>query len=329
MHRSRLFFLPFVIAASLGLAAALVAPFAASSAAAQAAEWPRTVAHAAGTLTLPAKPVRIISTSPSVTGILLAIGAPVVASTATTPSALTDSKGFFSQWAAVADQRGVKVLAPNLKFDIEAVIGWQPDLVIASASGADSGMEHIGELKAQGLPTLVVNYSTQSWQELAAELGRATGREAEAQAAIARFDARAAEVAATITPPQGTVSIVGYNIGGTYSVGRTIGTQARLLEALGLRVVGLPKALQHTVTRASDFDFISRENLPAAIAGDTVFLLRGTEKDKEAFLADPVLANTPAVVNRRVYPLGPTSFRIDYYSGLQLIDRIAGYFKAP
>ncbi len=325
MHRSRPFFLPFVIAASLGLVTLL----AASLATAQAADWPRTVTDAVGTLTLPAKPVRIISTSPSVTGILLAIGAPVVASTATTPSALTDSKGFFSQWAAVADQRGVKVLAPNLKFDIEAVIGWQPDLVVASASGADSGLEHVAELKAQGLPTLVVNYSTQSWQELAAELGRATGREAEAQAAIARFDARAAEVAASITPPPGNVSIVGYNIGGSYSVGRTIGTQARLLQALGFRVAGLPEALQQSVTRASDFDFISRENLPAAIAGDTVFLLRGTEKDKDAFLADPVLANTRAVIDRRVYPLGPTSFRIDYYSGLQLIDRIAGYFKKP
>ncbi len=68
------------------------------------------------------KPARIVSTTPSVTGILLAMDAPLVASAATTPSRLTDAKGFFSQWAKVADQRGVEVLYRNLRFDIEAVI---------------------------------------------------------------------------------------------------------------------------------------------------------------------------------------------------------------
>lgn len=53
------------------------------------------------------KPLRIVSTAPSLTGILLAINAPLVASAATTPSPLTDEKGFFSQWAKVADERGV------------------------------------------------------------------------------------------------------------------------------------------------------------------------------------------------------------------------------
>ena len=43
------------------------------------------------------KPARIVSTTPSVTGILLAMDAPLVASAATTPSRLTDAKGFFSQ----------------------------------------------------------------------------------------------------------------------------------------------------------------------------------------------------------------------------------------
>ncbi|MCS5516888.1 hypothetical protein NWF32_24280 [Pseudomonas qingdaonensis] len=60
-------------------------------------------------------------------------------------------------------------------------------------------------------------------------------------------------------------------------------------------------------------DFISRENLSAAITGDTVFLLGGSDADVQAFLADPVLANLPAVVHKRVYALGPSSFRIDYY----------------
>lgn len=273
------------------------------------------------------KPARIVSTTPSVTGILLAMDAPLVASAATTPSRLTDAKGFFSQWAKVADQRGVEVLYRNLRFDIEAVIAQDPDLLVASATGADSAAPYRAELEAQRVPTLVVDYSKHSWQELATELGRHTGLERQAQAAIQRFDAYTAEVAAAIAPPQGPVSVVGYNIAGSYSIGRQASPQARLLEALGFQVAELPEALAGKVTRASDFQFISRENLPAAIAGDSVFLLGASDDDVQAFLADPVLANLSAVREKRVYALGPSSFRIDYYSGRQMIDNVARHFR--
>lgn len=294
---------------------------------AQEQHWPRTIAQDGGALTLKSKPERIVSTTPSVTGILLAIGAPVIATAAATPTILTDKKGYFLQWASAADERSVEILYPNLNFDIEAVIGQNPDLLIASATGADSVAQHKAELAAQGVPTMVVNYSNQSWQEIAVELGKATGLEAEAGAAIKRFDDYAAQAALSMSGRKGKVSIVGYNIGGSYSIGRPESPQARLLAALGFEVVGLPKGLQGDVTRRSDFDFISRENLSAAVAGETVFLLRGTEKDVEAFMADPMLANLPAVANRKVYALGPTSFRIDYYSGRQMIDAITAHFR--
>lgn len=294
---------------------------------AQEQDWPRTIVQEGDPLTLKSKPQRIVSTTPSITGILLAIGAPVIATAATTPTILTDKKGFFSQWAAAADERSVEVLYANLNFDIEAVIGQNPDLLIASATGADSVAQHKAELAAQGVPTMVVNYSNQSWQEIAVELGKATGLEAEAGDAIKRFDDYAAQAAAAMTRPKGKVSVVGYNIGGSYSIGRPESPQARLLTALGFEVMGLPKDIEGDVTRRSDFDFISRENLSAAITGDTIFLLRGTEKDVGAFIADPMLANLPAVTSRRVYALGPTSFRIDYYSGRQMIDAVTGHFR--
>lgn len=294
---------------------------------AQEEGWPRTVKHVSGELTLAAKPVRIVSTAPSLTGILLAMDAPLIASTATTPSAMTDDKGFFLQWSGVADERGVDILYRNLNFDIEAVIGWEPDLLIASSSGADSVIQHYGELEAQGIPTFVINYSNQSWQDMAIQIGEIAGLEKEAAAAIERFDTHVAEVAASLTKEKGTASIVGYNIGATFSIGRPESPQARLLSSLGFEVEGMPQANSGDVTRRSDFDFISRENLSAAITGDAVFLLRGTDADVEAFLADPVLANLPAVRNKRVYPLGPTSFRIDYYSGREMVDAVARHFR--
>ena len=47
---------------------------------AQAADWPRQVTDSYGTHTLPSQPLRIVSTSVTLTGSLLAIDAPVVAS---------------------------------------------------------------------------------------------------------------------------------------------------------------------------------------------------------------------------------------------------------
>lgn len=293
---------------------------------AQEAGWPRSIAHEGGTLTLKAKPHRIVSTTPSVTGILLAIGAPVIASAATTPSPFTDGKGFFAQWAGEADRRGVGVLYPSLKFDIEAVIGRQPDLAIVSTTGADSVLQHRTELEAQGIPTMVVNYSNRSWQELATELGEATGLEQEARAAIGRFDADVAAAAAGMAVRGTRASIVGYDIAGSYSVARVESPVAKLLAALGFDIAGLPAALRPASQRPSDFEFFSRENLSAAITGDTVFLLRATEKDVQAFLAEPILANHPAVIAKRVYALGLTSFRIDPYSGRQIVARMTDYF---
>lgn len=290
---------------------------------AQESAWPRTIQHAAGELTLPAKPKRILSTTPSVTGILLAMQAPLLATAATTPSPLTDDKGFFTQWAEVADEREVEVLYPNLVFDIEAIIGWEPDLVIGSATGGDSIMQYLPELQAQGIPTLVVNYSDRSWQDLATQLGAATGLEQQAAEAIHRFDDHVQEVAKTIKPTTEPVSIVGYDLSGSYSIAKLQSPQGQLLAALGLTVVELPAALKSQVSRSSNADFISRENLPAAIAGTHVFLMRATDKEVAAFLADPLLANLPAVQKKQVYALGPTSFRIDYYSGLQMVDHVA------
>lgn len=287
--------------------------------AAHAGEWPRSISHEAGELQLDRQPTRIVSTSPSLTGILLAINAPVAATAAAPVGPMTDANGFFSQWAGAANQRGVDVLYPNLAFDIEALMLQNPDLIVASANGGDSIMPYIGELQAQGMPVILLDYSRQGWTELANLLGRATGHEADASAAIADFSRQAGAARARIAHPPGSVSIVAYDFAGTYSVSKPGSAQARVLAELGFEVSGIPETMRGDVSRSADFDFISHENLAAAITGDSVFLLNGTDDLVERFRADPVLANLPAVKAGRVYPLGPHSFRVDYYSGLEII----------
>ncbi|MBL3567736.1 Fe2+-enterobactin ABC transporter substrate-binding protein, partial [Rhodovulum sulfidophilum] len=67
--------------------------------------WPRRLTNADGSETaLPRAPARILSTSVTLTGSLLAIGAPVIASATTVRGA------FFDQWQAEARARGVEKL---------------------------------------------------------------------------------------------------------------------------------------------------------------------------------------------------------------------------
>ncbi|WP_460273324.1 Fe2+-enterobactin ABC transporter substrate-binding protein [Celeribacter sp. ULVN23_4] len=286
---------------------------------AEDADWPRDIVHDTGTLTLDEAPKRVVSTSPSLTGLLLAIDAPLIATAATTPGPLTDEAGYFTQWAEIAHTRGVESLYPNRDFDIEALIMTDPDLVIGSSTGADSLLPYLAEVEAQGLPTLILDYAVMSWQDMARSLGRATGHEANAETAIADFETRAREAADQLKLNGRPVTIVGYDIAGTYSIGRRKSSQAEVLEALGFTIVPLAERFQSAVTRVTNMDFISRETLSAAITEDTVILLSGDDSDVAAFLNDPLLANLPAVQKRQVYPMGPSSFRVDYYSALEMI----------
>ncbi|MFT0848432.1 Fe2+-enterobactin ABC transporter substrate-binding protein [Actinomycetaceae bacterium L2_0104] len=291
-------------------------------AASSSGEWPRTIEHEMGEVTLDAKPERIVSTSVSVTGTLLAIDAPVVASAATSPSEITDDKGFFTQWSDVAEERNVDVLYDNLEFDMEALIAADPDLVVISTSGADSVADQYEQISAE-FPTIVVDYSRQTWQDLATELGDATGNEEGAENAIADFDEYAEDAASKITAPEGGTSIVSFNgPGSDQGIAKTTGPHAQLMESLGLEVIPADDALDTSEQARDDFVFVTYENLSQAVGGGSVFLLTGTDETVEAFTSDAVLANPPAVQSEQVYPLGPTSFRIDYYSGKQFIDAV-------
>lgn len=284
--------------------------------------WPRDIPHETGTLHLESPPQRIVSTAPSLTGTLLALGAPLAATAAAAPGPLTDDAGFFRQWAEVAHERGVLPLYRDLTFDIEALILSDPDLVVVATTGGDSVLPHLPAIEALGYPVIALDYGVNSWEEMAETLGRATGHEEQAIAVIDEFQVRVHEAARKMHHPAGSVSIVSYNFLSTYGIAKPESAQARVLSEMGFSVTGLPEALKATVTRSREFDFVSHENLPAAITGDSVFLLAAGDEQVAAFKSDPVLANLPAVQHGRVYALGPTSFRIDYYSGLAIIDAV-------
>ncbi|WP_243226069.1 Fe2+-enterobactin ABC transporter substrate-binding protein [Microbacterium sp. CIAB417] len=282
--------------------------------------WPRTFENADGTTTeIPAQPESIVSTSVSVAGTLLAFDAPVVA------SGSAGNGQFFTQWADVAEEREVANLWTAGDVDLEAVYAYEPDLIVVSASGADSVADQVAELQ-QIAPTIVVDYGGQTWQELATELGEATGLEAEAEQTVADFDAYVADAADRITVPEGLANVISYNgAGESNPIARAGSAQGELLASLGFTIEDPDTAWHTQDALREDFVWASYENL-TELTADTTFILSQDDAGAQAFADDPVLANLPSVQAGQVYGLGLNSFRIDKYSATEIVDGIVATF---
>lgn len=277
--------------------------------------------NADGSVTAIAQPPqRILSTSVAITGTLLAIGAPVVA------SASTAKNQFFAQWAEVARERGVENTWAAGSIDLETAYAIKPDLIVVATSGNDSAMAQLAELQRIA-PTIVLNYGDQTWQDLALELGRATGREAAAAERIAAFDQHVAQARARMRLPQGKTNIISFNGPG---MGNPIATHAsphgRLLGALGFDIEEPDPSWQtNTAGARKDFIWAPYENL-SRLGAQTTFLLNVDDAGTRGFSTDPVLSNLPSVRAGQVYGLGRNSFRIDYYSATAIVDELAAKF---
>ncbi|CBT74523.1 MULTISPECIES: Fe2+-enterobactin ABC transporter substrate-binding protein [Glutamicibacter] len=291
-----------------------------SSAEAETGTWPRTVTDDAGNeVEIPAKPERIVSTTVSTTGSLLALDAPLVGSATAAISPQSDENGWFTQWADVAVERDLEPIYQLGNFDLEAVVAQDPDLIVVSTSGADSEIDNLAQLQDIA-PTYVVNYGDKDWKELTEELGEATGTEANAAAVIDEFDQRAESIKQKLAIPAGTTaSIVSYNQGDDSPVGKTTGPHAALISSLGFDIVEPPAEYDTSTQVREDFAFTSYEGLAESATGDAVFLISATDEIAKAFKDDATLANLPSVKNDNVFPLA-NSFRLDYYSSSGILD---------
>lgn len=128
-------------------------------------EWPRTIETDDGELTLESQPERIVSTSVTLTGSLLAVDAPVIATGVTGENVedLSDENGFLIQWSEEAKEAGVEKLWDNTAPDAEKAVGYAPDLIVVSKKSGDSAFDQIDRLE-QIVPGLVVDYSDASWR---------------------------------------------------------------------------------------------------------------------------------------------------------------------
>lgn len=292
------------------------------------ASWPRTVDTENGPITLDHEPQRIVSTSVTLTGSLLSLDAPLVGTGAQQPSSATDENGLFSQWADIAHDRDVDVLYQGTP-SVEKITAATPDLIVVSASGADSTADQYDTL-SKIAPTLVLDYTDRSWQEMASVLADAIGAEERADELIAEFDATVDTARTAIAPAvasgAASANVLTYNSPQDSRIFTAASAQGQLVERLGLTLATLPEDMttadKGTMAGRADVVPVGQENLSRALPGDVTFVVNAEQAGADKLTADPTLTNTASVQGKRVYALGFDSFRLDWYSANNVVDRI-------
>jgi cobalamin transport system substrate-binding protein len=139
--------------------------------AAPSASFPVSIAAKNGSITIPKRPARIVSLSPTATEILFAIDAG-------------------SQVVAVDDQSNYPANAPKTKLsgyepNIEAIAAYTPDLVVYATEVKNLGAS-LGTLKIPAVQQDAANTLDDTYVQIS-QLGRASGHPAEAAALIANM----------------------------------------------------------------------------------------------------------------------------------------------
>ncbi|WP_082070685.1 Fe2+-enterobactin ABC transporter substrate-binding protein [Gynuella sunshinyii] len=292
--------------------------------------WPRTFSTIAGEVTLNQPPLRIVSTSVTLTGSLLAINAPVIASGGTNANtAVADQHGFFRQWSTVAQERGLKPLY-QMEPNAEAIVSVNPDLIIIAATGGDSALKLYDQL-ASVAPTMVVSYDDKSWQQLARLFGEISGHEEDADELIRAYDQRVAHVRQAIQlPPQPSTALVYYEDGSGANVWTEESAQGRLLGDLGFTLADIPESVRGNESQGKRHDIVqlSGEKFADGLNGASLLLFAADDTMISQLKQNPFLSHVSAVRNDQLYAMGLDTFRLDYYSSSHMLNQIETLFAA-
>ena len=309
-------------------AASAGASGAASAAASAQATWPVTIKGDDGVdVEITSEPKSIVSTSVTLTGSLLAIDAPVVASTpAKKKDDKTDDNGFFIQWSKQATDKSVKVIDGTEDNLAQTVAGDNPDLIIVAKTGQDSAVTVVDSLRQLEVPVLVIDYGSHSWQDVTKTLGQATGRQAKADSVIQDYNTKAEEAKGAISVPQGSTSV--FTVPGDGTKGANAFTeeapQVQLLEDLGFTIATVPDSVKgdQSMGERKDIVQLSPENVQAGLTGDNWVVIAADETARAAVTSNETFSSAAPVTGGRVQYMPPSSFRLDYYSALEMLDAV-------
>ena len=158
---------------------------------------PRTVEHAMGSTEVPASPQRVVALDSSFLDATLALGV--------TPVGASEAQAGEGMPPYLADRLAdVEVVGLITEPNLEAVAALQPDLIL----GAKVRHEALYDQLSAIAPTVFTESSGTNWKDGLAVTADALGRTDEAEALLADYEARAAEVGAAVGADGKTASVV-------------------------------------------------------------------------------------------------------------------------
>ena len=251
--------------------------------AAAAAAYPVKITTGAGTITLKAKPVKIVSLSPTSTENLYAIGAG-------------------KQVRAVDDQSTYPASAPRTKLsgfspNVEAIVKYKPDLVIISN---DNGGKLAKRLKALKIAVMLQPAALKLSDVYAQinQLGTATGHRPKATELVALMKGQIAQIVSSV--PKRSTPLTYYHELGPELYSATSNTFIGQIYAL----LGLKNVADEAEGASSGYPQLSSEYLVAQ-SPDFVFLAdsKCCKQDAAAVAARPGWSGMNAVKNGGVVEL--------------------------
>lgn len=268
---------------NLKCAIATLAVVALALPAAAAAAYPVKITTSAGTITLNAKPVKIISLSPTSTEDLFAIGAG-------------------KQVRAVDDQSTFPASAPRTKLsgftpNVEAIAKYKPDLVIISN---DNGGKLAKRLTALKIPVMMQPAALKLGDVYAqiSLLGLATGHRPKSKEVVARMKSQIAQIVASV--PKRTTPLTYYHELSPDLYSATSSTFIGQIYGL----LGLKNVADEAEGASSGYPQLSAEYLVAK-SPDFVFLAdtKCCQQDAASVAARPGWSGMAAVKNGGVVQL--------------------------
>lgn len=173
-----------------------LAPYARFGTDAAPGDFPRTIRHAMGETTVKAAPARVVVLDTGELDAMVELGIK--------PVGAVDygTVGLPNYLAGATD--GVRIIGTINEPDLEAIAALRPDLILSSKLRHDKLYARLSAIA----PTVYAERPGVSWKQNFVLYAQAVGREREAAATVARYEARVRQLNAGLPTPRPTVSVV-------------------------------------------------------------------------------------------------------------------------
>ena len=162
--------------------------------------------------------------------------------------------------------------------------------------------------------------------QLRGVLGQATGRQAKADSVVKDYTTKAEKAKGAIAVPQGATSV--FTVPGDGTKGANAFTeeapQVQLLKDLGFTIATVPDNVKGDQSMGDRKDIVqlSPENVQAGLTGENWVVIAADETAKNAVTSNETFSSAAPVTGGKVQYMPPSSFRLDYYSALEMLDAV-------